>query len=40
MNDRPVGCYTFHGHKFVDVTLHSISEDYHFSNGACVGVVG
>jgi hypothetical protein len=40
MYDRPVSCYTFSGHKFGDVKLHNISEDYHFSNGACVGVAG
>jgi len=40
MNDRPVGSYTFRNHKFGDVTLHSISEDYHFSNRTRVGVVG
>jgi hypothetical protein len=32
-NDRPMGSYAFRGHKFGDVTLHSISEDCHFSNG-------
>jgi len=40
MNDRPVGSYTFRGHKLGDVTLQSISEDYHFSNGARDDVVG
>ena len=40
MNDRPVGSYNFRRHKFGDDTLNTISEDYHFSNGARSGVGG